>query len=436
MSEGRPRVALLHFTCPPVIGGVEGLLRTHARLAVQHGYAVSVLAGRGRQFDRRVPVQLFPWLDSKHPEIVRVAEELRAGTVSARFAAVRERLVAWWRAEVAPRYDTVVVHNAFTLHFNLPLTAALHAVAAAGRPRLVAWCHDLAWTNPLYLPLLHEAYPWQLLKTCHPAVRYVAVSHDRQRDLAAVAGVPTEQIAVVPAGVDLARWARFGAATQRLLAALHLAPEELVLLLPARITRRKNIELAIRIVAALRQRGARPRLLVTGPPGPHDVRAGAYLDELLQLCRELGVEREVAFLYPHRLRDATVADLYQVADALLFPSRQEGFGIPLLEAGLSRLPVFCTDLAPLREIAGASAHYFSPDTDPATVAEGLLESLRHDRAARLRRRVLRDYAWPAIFARQIAPLLAGAMPDTAPCAPGPSIPEPRQPAQSQEQWET
>lgn len=410
MNAARPRVAFLHFTCPPVIGGVEGLLRTHARLAAEQGYAVSVLAGRGRQFDRRVPVHLFPPLDSKHPEVVAIAAELRAVVVSDRFAALRDQLIAWWRATVAPCFDTVVVHNAFTLHFNLPLTAALHAVADAGTPRLVAWCHDLSWTNPLYLPLLHDAYPWQLLKTCHPAVRYVAVSEDRRRDLAAIAGVSPSRIAVVPAGIDLATWARFGAATRRVLAALALGADELVLLLPARITRRKNIELAIRVVAALRERGVRPRLLVTGPPGPHDVRSGAYLDELLRLRAALGVEREVAFLYPHRLRDAAVADLYQVADVLLFPSRQEGFGIPLLEAGLSRLPVFCADLPPLREIAGDRAHYFHPDADPAAVAAQLLEFLERDAATRLRRRVLRDYAWPALFARRIAPLLDGQPP--------------------------
>ena len=417
MTGQGTRVGLLHFTCPPVIGGVESLIRTHARLAVEHGYTVRVLAGRGRQFDRRIPVQLFAPLDSKYPELIQLDGELRQGIVSAHFTALRDRLIAWWREQVAPDFDTVVIHNAFTLHFNLPLTAALHAVADAGRPQLVAWCHDLSWANPLYRPLMREAYPWQLLKRCHPRVRYVVVSRDRQRDLAALTGTDPVAIAVIPAGVDLAHWARFGQATRRLLAALRLEPEELVLLLPARITRRKNIELAIRIVAALRDRGARPRLLVTGPPGPHDVRSGTYLDELLRLRTQLGVEREVALLYPYRLRDATVADLYQVADALLFPSSQEGFGIPVLEAGLSRLPVFCADLPPLREIAGPHAHYFSPDVAPAAVAERLLQFFAGDHTARLRRRVLRDYAWSSIFSRQIAPLLGGtAAPDHS-CAP-------------------
>jgi glycosyltransferase involved in cell wall biosynthesis len=398
------RVALLHYTCPPVVGGVEGLLRIHARLFVEHGYAVEVFTGRGRQFDHRVPVHRWPELDSKHPEVVAVTAELARGEVSPRFAALRDRLLAWWNDALAP-FDAAIVHNAFTLHFNIPLTAALHRAADAPGPRLVAWCHDLSWSNPLYRAGMREADPWALLKTCHPAVRYVVVSRDRQRDLAALAGVSPERLAVVPAGVDLGRWLRLGAATRRLLAALHLAPEELVLLLPARITRRKNVELAIRIVAVLRDQGARPRLLVTGPPGPHDVRAGTYLHELLTLRAALGVEAEVELLYPHRLSDATMADLYQVADALLFPSSQEGFGIPLLEAGLSRLPVFCSDLPPFHEIAGDRVHYFAVDENPAEVARRLLDFVATDPVARLRRHVRQEYSWDVLFARLIAPLV-------------------------------
>lgn len=401
------RVAILHYTCPPIIGGVESLMRTHARLAVEHGYTAAILAGRGRQFDARIPVYLHPPLDSKHPEVVAVDNELRAGVVSPRFTALRDALGVWWEQDVAPAFDVAIVHNAFTLHFNLALTAALAAVAQAGRPRLVAWCHDLSWSNPLYIPLMREAYPWNLLKTVQPGVRYVVVSRDRQQDLARLSGAPAASIEVISAGMDLPAWGRFGVATRRLLAELQLAPEELVLLLPARITRRKNIELAIRVVAALRERGARPRLLVTGPPGPHDVRAGTYLHELQTLREALGVEHEVALLYPHRLRDATVADLYRVADVLFFPSTQEGFGIPLLEAGLARLPVFCSDLPPFREIAGDRVHRFSLDESPAELAERMLEFFAHDQASRLRRRVLREYAWSTLFPRQIAPLLDG-----------------------------
>ena len=69
----------------------------------------------------------------------------------------------------------------------------------------------------------------------------------------------------------------------------------------------------------------------------------------------MGLEASVYYLaelVEGYLPDAVIADFYRLADALLMPSREEGFGIPVLEAGLSRLPIFCADIPPLRELAG------------------------------------------------------------------------------------
>jgi glycosyltransferase involved in cell wall biosynthesis len=65
---------------------------------------------------------------------------------------------------------------------------------------------------------------------------------------------------------------------------LDLLRADLLLLLPARITRRKNIEFALEVLASLRREGGQDaRLLVTGPPGPHNPGNLAYLEQLLQL---------------------------------------------------------------------------------------------------------------------------------------------------------
>ena len=69
------------------------------------------------------------------------------------------------------------------------------------------------------------------------------------------------------------------------------------------------------------------------------------------------------------LDDADTAALYFWADALLFTSTQEGFGLPMLEAGLAGLPIFCSDLPVLREVAGPHASYFPVDAPPAGIAD-------------------------------------------------------------------
>ena len=52
------------------------------------------------------------------------------------------------------------------------------------------------------------------------------------------------------------------------------------------------------------------------------------------------------------LPDEVIADFYRLSDALLFPSREEGFGIPIIEAAFSSIPVFCYNIPVLRELGG------------------------------------------------------------------------------------
>jgi glycosyltransferase involved in cell wall biosynthesis len=190
-----------------------------------------------------------------------------------------------------------------------------------------------------------------------------------------------------------------------------------VLLLPARITRRKNVELAIRIVGALQTQGVPARLIVTGPPGPHNPANVAYLQSLQDLRRELGIEEQVIFLYgcrdhtgqPLEVSDQVMADLYQMADALLFPSRQEGFGIPMLEAGLARLPIFCADIPPFRVTGEGAAHFFSLGEEPTVIARRVAAVLSEDRALAMRQRVAGHYTWRRVLRDKLEPLILSAL---------------------------
>jgi len=255
---------------------------------------------------------------------------------------------------------------------------------------------------------MHPGYPWDLLRVPWPGVRHVTVSAAQQARLAALYGIPPERIAVVPPGVDPAQFFRWTSVTRRIVDELQLMKADALLLLPARLTRRKNVEMALRVLAAFRtQTRQDARLIVTGPPGPHNPANAAYLQSLLDLRREMGLQDAAHLLYERGITpdDGTMADLYQLADALLFPSAQEGFGIPILEAGLARLPVFCADIPPLRETGQGSAHFFDPHGDPAAVAARLARALEQDTAHRLRRRVLAGFTWKKIVEERVIPLL-------------------------------
>src|SRR6266542_205419 len=116
-------VGLLHYTCPPIVGGVESLIALHCRLLVSHGYRARVLAGRGSPFNPQVALTLIDALDSKYPPLLAVNEELKAGQVGAGFHKLADEL-ADRLVKALGGLDVCIIHNALTLHFNLPLTAA------------------------------------------------------------------------------------------------------------------------------------------------------------------------------------------------------------------------------------------------------------------------------------------------------------------------
>jgi glycosyltransferase involved in cell wall biosynthesis len=406
-------IAMLHYAAPPTVGGVETTMAAHARVMQAAGHHVRIIAGRAGPLPY-ADVLVEPELNSRGEEVERVAAELANGIVSAAFESLTAR-IADRLSQALAGVDVAIVHNLLTLHRNLPFTAALHRLHSAGlAPRLLAWCHNVAWNDPLLTPELHDGYPWKLLRTAWPDVRYVVVSNDMRPSVARLLGIPPEWVSVVSPGVDLAGFLKLEPDTMKLIERFDLLRADPFLLLPTRITRHKNIEQAVAVVGALRKLRARPKLIVTGPPGPPSPATSAYLGYLKTLQRETGAGESVIFLHeivrtpagePEPISDALLSDLYRLADGLLFPSRYEGFGIPILEAGLAGMPIFCSDIPPFRESAGDAAVRFHPEAPPEDIARRIIVALSDDRRIALRRRVRIDYSWEAIYRRSIAPLL-------------------------------
>ena len=147
--------------------------------------------------------------------------------------------------------------------------------------------------------------------------------------------------------MDAVRFYKLELQTQNLLEQTHLLDAAPILLLPVRITPRKNIELAFHVLAELRKQFPNAALVVTGPLGPHNANNLKYFERLSTLRSQLSFQGSVHFLaelVDSYLPDEVVADCYRIADALFFPSREEGFGIPLIEAAFSHLPAFCADI--------------------------------------------------------------------------------------------
>ncbi len=404
-------VGLLHYTVPPIVGGVETVIGQHARLLVDAGHGVRVIAGRGGPLDRRVELVRMPLADTRHPAVRRAQRQLEAGSVPVAF----ERLVASLAESLldATRdLDVLVAHNVCTLNLHLALTAALRRTTATRtRPRLVMWTHDIAAAGDGDRPPLHPGWPWDLVRAPWPGAIAVTVSRARAAELARATGIDEASVRVVPNGIDRPGFLGIGPTTRRLVDALGLAAAGPVLLTPARITPRKNLEFAIELLAELRRTDGDARLVITGPPDPHDPATRSYLARLRRLAEVSGVSGAAHFLAdgPRGWRSPRViAELYRVADALLLPSRDEGFGLPILEAAVARLPIICADIPPLRELGGDAATYVDPAGDPREAARIVRERLGRDEVQRLAWTTRRAHDWHELFVGRIEPLLVEA----------------------------
>jgi mannosylglucosylglycerate synthase len=416
MADQKKTVGILHYTAPPVVGGVENVIRAHMRLLVEAGYPTIVIAGRGSQ-DGLIPgarLMLIPGLDSEDPQILKINRRLEAGEVPEDFAPMVDNLIRKLADELAS-IDVLMVHNIFTKHFNLPLTAAIFRLLDERKiTRCLAWCHDITWTSPHSHSKVFPGYPWDLLRTSRPDVTYVAVSQARQQELSTLFGSSAERIQVIYNGVDAQELLALSGAGLALIRRLGLLARDLNLIVPVRIPQAKNIEFAIQVAANLKSRGVDVKVVVTGPPDPHDPESTGYYRELIALRHRLKVDQEVKFVYesgpdslePYVIGMAAVAELLRVCDALLMPSHREGFGIPILEAGLIGMPIFCMQSIPsVQEIATHDANIFSPETSPDMAAELIFCTLKQRPTSRLKRLARKEYIWENIFRQTIEPLL-------------------------------
>lgn len=341
------RIALLHYTQPPVIGGVERVIRDQANALRSLGHDVQILT---------------------RPD---------------------------WQT---PDFEAVLVHNVFTMPFDLEWTRELTAWAAkTSQVRWINWVHDVAAVNPHYAHI-HWTEPV-------PQALHVAVSEVRRQDYARATGLPAEQIRVIPNGLDFTSVLGL---TERI-AALRLWDRALVLAHPTRLIRRKNIELGLRVTAALKEQGVDVLYAITGAPDPHQADGLAYFRELKSLVKELDLLGNVLFLGEDApLTDEDVRSLYGMADALFFPSTGEGFGLPLLEAISHRLPIFCSDLPVHREVIGEAGQYFGGEKKPNQISAQIMQCRQMTCVIHQRRHLWRAHEMVKICQEHLEPLLCTA----------------------------
>lgn len=144
---------------------------------------------------------------------------------------------------------------------------------------------------------------------------------------------------------------------------LALAPARPWILIVGVNAERKNLRLVPKVLRELRTQGVLPSVVRIGPALQPEISA-AIRQEVGDACLvEMGL-----------VSDEVLASAYASADLLFFPSRLEGFGLPVVEAMSHGCPVVCAQTSSLPEVAGDAALYFDPD-DAAGAARQCIQAL-------------------------------------------------------------
>jgi len=265
-----------------------------------------------------------------------------------------------------PSFSLRFYQEPFT--FWLPWQAKLfHSLAQ--RPPAFRFAREIVTVNDVFpltgrdysTPEFQRRFTALLREAVERAARIISPSQYTADQLVKQAGVPREKIRVIPDGVE---WpaSPLTPEERRREREQCVGPGNEMILVVGVLDNRKNVVNALR---ALPRLPAHYRLVLAGKDGY----GHAAVHDFIR--REALTSRVVVLGYVPTER---LNLLYQAASVLLFPSLEEGFGIPVLEAMAHGLPVVASGTSSLPEVGGEAALYVDP-RDPADMAAKVLQAV-------------------------------------------------------------
>ena len=199
------------------------------------------------------------------------------------------------------------------------------------------------------------------------ATHIITISDHSRQQIQAFFRIPDDRISVVPLGVDQHWFARCELADAARVRQSYRLPERFFLFIGT-IQPRKNLARIIRAHQSL------PTLMQRAVPLLVAGRRGWGCDAELAMLRDAD-PRQLRWL--NYVAEHDLKPLLQQSTALVFPSLQEGFGLPVLEAFAAGVPVLSSNTTSIPEVAGDAALLVDPQ-DQHAIAAGMQELVKHD----------------------------------------------------------
>ncbi|MGP1436046.1 MAG: glycosyltransferase family 4 protein [Phocaeicola sp.] len=209
--------------------------------------------------------------------------------------------------------------------------------------------HDLIFLRlpECYAPIDRKIYDYKFHQACVDADHIISVSDRTKKDIVELYQIPEEKITTIYQNCDPVFGIPVTEEKKQQVKTTHHLPERYILNVGT-IEKRKN---ALFIVKSLPQLPPDIHLVIVG-------RRTKYTEEIEKYMAEHQLETRV-----HILKEVKYEELpaiYQMASLFIYPSIYEGFGIPVLEALNSKVPVITTSHSCMEEAGGKAAVYVNP----------------------------------------------------------------------------
>ena len=199
-------------------------------------------------------------------------------------------------------------------------------------------------------------YNYKFRRACREASRIIAVSQCTKRDIVQYYGIDPDKIDVVYQGCHQNFARQYSPAELAECASQYALPQKFVLYVGS-IEVRKNLLLAVKALELL---PSDIHLVAVGRPMPYFEQVKKYIDGH-------SLAHRVHFF--HNMPFADLPKMYHLAQVFVYPSRYEGFGIPMLEAATCGTPAIGATGSCLEEACGPSARFIDPDNHRALADE-------------------------------------------------------------------
>lgn len=220
----------------------------------------------------------------------------------------------------------------------------------------VVTIHDVIFLRyPSYYRWIdRKIYEYKFRKSCENADVVIAISECTKRDIISFFHIPERKIRVIYQGCDLSFTCMSSDEKREEVKKKYSLPCRYILNVGS-IEQRKNVLLAVKALKAL---PVDIHLVIVGKYTP-------YADEVTSYVKANGLECRVHILNGVAFDD--LPTIYQLSDVFVYPSRFEGFGIPILEALHSGVPVIAATGSCLEEAGGPDSLYVHPDDEEGMV---------------------------------------------------------------------